>query len=221
MRAPKLTYANVTASLALFVALGGTSYAVTQLPRNSVGSTQLKAGAVTSGKLAKGSVSADKLASGTVVTGPAGPRGPRGAEGPAGRDGATAVNSDVLIARRPNTVQWDTAGGSIVDGATLNLPAGSWLLDAIATINYEGATSSEWFTCSIQGPSTYASGTTRIGKGQEGVLSNVLPATGAVTLAAPADVTYRCGHPSAIDPPKPTVRDVVLRATRVASVSER
>jgi hypothetical protein len=42
-----LTYANVVATLALFVALGGASYAAVSLPANSVGSKQLRAGAVT------------------------------------------------------------------------------------------------------------------------------------------------------------------------------
>ena len=37
----RLTYANVISSLALFIALGGTSYALT-LPRNSVGSAQIR-----------------------------------------------------------------------------------------------------------------------------------------------------------------------------------
>lgn len=49
---PRLTYANVVATLALFLALGGASYAALTLPRNSVGTTQLKAGSVTLGKLA-------------------------------------------------------------------------------------------------------------------------------------------------------------------------
>jgi hypothetical protein len=39
------------ALLALFVALGGTSYAATQLPSNSVGTKQIRAGAVTPAKL--------------------------------------------------------------------------------------------------------------------------------------------------------------------------
>lgn len=47
----RLTYANVMATLALFVALGGASYAATQLPRNSVGAKQLKKGAVTGAKV--------------------------------------------------------------------------------------------------------------------------------------------------------------------------
>ena len=38
----RLSYGNVVATLALFIALGGTSYAVTQLPRNSVGAPQIK-----------------------------------------------------------------------------------------------------------------------------------------------------------------------------------
>ena len=51
MPRPRPTYANVVATLALVVALGGTSYAAAQLPRNSVGSKQLKAQAVTPAKL--------------------------------------------------------------------------------------------------------------------------------------------------------------------------
>ncbi len=40
----KLSYANATSTLALFVALGGTSYAVASLPANGVGSGQLRNG---------------------------------------------------------------------------------------------------------------------------------------------------------------------------------
>ena len=46
--------ANVIAYVALFVALGGTSYAAVSLPKNSVGTTQLRNGAVTPTKLASG-----------------------------------------------------------------------------------------------------------------------------------------------------------------------
>lgn len=64
--------------LALFVALGGTSYAAVRLPRDSVGSAQIRAGAVGESKLAKGVRS--KLAK-------PGPKGARGAAGPAGSAG--------------------------------------------------------------------------------------------------------------------------------------
>ncbi len=58
---PKLTYANVVATLALFIALGGASYAAIKLPKNSVGTKQLKKNAVTTAKLKKGAVTAAKL----------------------------------------------------------------------------------------------------------------------------------------------------------------
>jgi hypothetical protein len=47
--------------IALFVALGGTSYAATQLPRNSVGSGQIRAGAVTAAKIHNGAITSAKL----------------------------------------------------------------------------------------------------------------------------------------------------------------
>jgi len=52
----KLTYANVVATLALFIALGGSSYAAIKLPRNSVGSAQIRAKAVGGSELASRSV---------------------------------------------------------------------------------------------------------------------------------------------------------------------
>jgi hypothetical protein len=48
----RLSYANVAATLALFVSLGGASYAAIELPANSVGQRQLRTGAVTARALA-------------------------------------------------------------------------------------------------------------------------------------------------------------------------
>jgi hypothetical protein len=59
--------ALVIASLALAVALGGTTYAATALPKNSVGAKQLKSGAVSSVKLAKGSVTSKQIKDHTIV----------------------------------------------------------------------------------------------------------------------------------------------------------
>ena len=52
---------NALALLALFIALGGTSYAAFSLPAGSVGTSQLRNGAVTANKLANGSISPSKL----------------------------------------------------------------------------------------------------------------------------------------------------------------
>jgi hypothetical protein len=65
---PKLNYANVIATIALFVALGGVAVAA-GLPRNSVGPNQLKRGAVTPAKLRKAAVTSGKIAQGAVGPG--------------------------------------------------------------------------------------------------------------------------------------------------------
>ena len=60
MRLP--SYSEAVSTLALFVALGGTSYAVTSLPANSVGTSQLKPASVTAAKLHLHSVGAAAVA---------------------------------------------------------------------------------------------------------------------------------------------------------------
>jgi hypothetical protein len=65
---PHLNYANVIATLALFVALGGAAVAA-GLPKNSVGTKQLKRGAVRTSDIARAAVTAGKLAPQSVVAG--------------------------------------------------------------------------------------------------------------------------------------------------------
>jgi hypothetical protein len=55
------------ALLALFVALGGTSMAATQLAKNSVGTKQLKKNAVTNPKIKNGAVTGAKIANNSVT----------------------------------------------------------------------------------------------------------------------------------------------------------
>lgn len=61
------SHTTVIAYLALFVALGGSAYAVTQLPKNSVGTKQLKSNAVTAAKIKNGAVNGGKIAANTVT----------------------------------------------------------------------------------------------------------------------------------------------------------
>jgi len=80
----RLTYANVIATLALFLALGGGSYAAINIPKNSVGAKQLKKNAVTSVKVKRGSLltSDFKASQRRGLRGPQGLQGPQGAPGP-------------------------------------------------------------------------------------------------------------------------------------------
>jgi hypothetical protein len=123
-------YANVTATMALIVALGGTSYAAIKLPANSVGSTQLKkhavtnsklrANAVTSGTVRNGSLRAKDFKAGQLPAGPVGPAGAAGAtnvirrEAPSAPVAAGAIGA-ALAACNPG--EHALTGGLEGDGA--------------------------------------------------------------------------------------------------------
>jgi hypothetical protein len=83
-----LSYANVVATLALFVALGGGAYAAVNLPAHSVGARQIKSSAVRSADVRNASLLAEDFKAGQLPTGPRGTQGPAGARGPAGPQGA-------------------------------------------------------------------------------------------------------------------------------------
>jgi hypothetical protein len=61
-----LSYANVMATVAVFIALGGTGYAAVQLGRNSVKAQNLANNAVISSKIKNGAVTNSKIANGVV-----------------------------------------------------------------------------------------------------------------------------------------------------------
>jgi hypothetical protein len=62
----KLTYANVVATVALFMVVTGIGFAVAAIPKKSVGKKQLKNGAVSGKKIRKNAVTAPKIKSGAV-----------------------------------------------------------------------------------------------------------------------------------------------------------
>jgi hypothetical protein len=101
----KLTYANVIATLSLFLVLaGGTAFAASQFGKETIGTRALKKEAVTPAKLSSKAKA--------TLTGPAGAKGatgPQGAQGPAGAAGATKVDVQV---------------GPEVDGSAAHCPAG-------------------------------------------------------------------------------------------------
>ena len=88
-----LTYANVVATIAVFIALGGSSYAALKLPKNSVGSEQLKPNSITSAKVKGGSLSTTdlKASARSLLRGRRGPRGVQGQQGTTGKTGKTGA----------------------------------------------------------------------------------------------------------------------------------
>jgi hypothetical protein len=82
--AGKLTFANVMSVTAVFIALGGSAIAITQLPKDSVGARQIKADAVRSAEVKDFSLQANDFAKDTLLKGD---KGDKGEQGPAGQPG--------------------------------------------------------------------------------------------------------------------------------------
>jgi hypothetical protein len=145
--------------LALFVALGGTSWAVATVvvPANSVGTAQLRDDSVTRGKLAhesitsvlikNGSLLAQDFAPGQIPVGPAGatgPQGPKGDKGDKGDTGATgspgSPGSISHITVRSNSVQVASGGTETVTASCYSDERAS---GAGSSWSLDGATATE------------------------------------------------------------------------------
>lgn len=102
MHGPRLTYANVMSTAAVFLALSGGAYAAVSLSRNSVRSAHIAPGQVKAADIARGAVTGAKVRDGSIgpadlrvapERGPAGPAGPAGAPGPQGPPGAAGADA--------------------------------------------------------------------------------------------------------------------------------
>jgi hypothetical protein len=116
-------------ALALFIALGGTSFAADRVKRNSVGTKQIRHlgvktsdiayNAVTASRIAPNAVNSDDIEDGSIIAadinlrslppGPRGATGPRGPAGPAGASGSPDTPQQIL----DKLTQVDGAGSGL------------------------------------------------------------------------------------------------------------
>lgn len=92
----RITYANVVATLALFVALGGSSYAALSITgkdvkNNSLTTKDVKNNSLTTKDVRNSSLLGKDFRPGQLPRGPQGTTGPQGARGAQGAGGATNV----------------------------------------------------------------------------------------------------------------------------------
>ena len=128
---------NIVGYLALFVALGGVSYAAISLPAKSVGTNHLKANAVVSSKVKNGSLRSADFGVGQLPAGPQGAPGATGATGPQGLPGATGQTGP---AGSPDTPQQVLGKLAQVDGVGSGLNADEVDgLDSADFVQREGA----------------------------------------------------------------------------------
>jgi hypothetical protein len=126
---PRITYANVTATIALFLVLGGGAYAAFSLPKNSVGTKQLKNGAVTTAKLHNRAVKGSKVANKSLT--------------------GSQINSSTLgtVPNAKHATSADKIPGlsftpiTLINGwtAVLGLRAPAYAVDAQGVVHFEGA----------------------------------------------------------------------------------
>jgi hypothetical protein len=110
----RLSYANVVATLALFLALGGGAYAAVHLPRGSVGSAQIRAGAVGSREVRNHALHVSDLSTSARAL----LRGQRGAPGPAGPTGTSATAYFAVVGTGGQFLRGNGTFGSHTDGGS-------------------------------------------------------------------------------------------------------
>lgn len=140
LRAPSPAF--VISLIALFVALGGTTYAATSLPKNSVGTKQLEKNAVTGPKIKNEAVTAAKInAKGLTV-----PNALHATSADSATNAATATNAshatsaDLLGGLKSQDVAWIQGG----DTGVLSLPNAKGTWTTVAKTSFTIAAKSSW-----------------------------------------------------------------------------
>ena len=121
--AGRLTYANVTSTVCLFLALGGSAYAAASITGKNV-----RNGSLTSADIKDHTLRARDFKLGELPRGPQGPqgeRGPAGVRGPAGAAGAAVDTPPPAISRDP-------VGRLVLPGVTGTGPGGAIQVRTIA-----------------------------------------------------------------------------------------
>ncbi len=121
----RLSYSNVIATAALFLALCGSSYAALNLPKNSVGPQQLQKNSVTSKKVKKGSLLKSDFKKSQLAS-LHGPQGPQGAPGPSGATNVIMRRSafQIIVADTPGSASVDCLPGEVATGGGVEVSNG-------------------------------------------------------------------------------------------------
>ena len=133
-----LTFANVMSVIAVFIALGGASYAAVNLPKNSVGTKQLKGksvgtkqlkgNAVNSNKVKDFSLRAQDFKEGQLPSGATGATGPQGTIGPTGAPGLSGLQRVTVQSSQnsdsPKVVSANCPTGKSAISASFDLSGG-------------------------------------------------------------------------------------------------
>jgi hypothetical protein len=114
----RLTYANVMSSIAVLLALGGTSYAAATITGKNVKNSSLtgvdvKNSSLTSSDVKDKSLLSKDFKAGQLPAGPAGPQGPKGTDGTNGMNGepGTSIFKSTIPSGTTVRGAWGIGGG--------------------------------------------------------------------------------------------------------------
>jgi hypothetical protein len=167
-----ITPSLIISVIALFVALGGASYAAIKIPRNSVGAAQIKKNAVTSPKVKDRSLLAKDFRTGQL------PRGARGATGPAGPTFSFAISESSSL-----TV---TATPAFMVEKEINAPfAGRMVVNFTGRFQRTaGVGAANSFLCVMNGPGSTFAASPAVSGNLVGDENEQLAITGSITAVA-------------------------------------
>jgi hypothetical protein len=210
----RLSFANVMSVIAVCIALGGTSYAAFQLPKNSVGSKHLKKNSVTKAKIKKNAVTAAKIKTNAVTSA----KIQNGAvDGAKVKDGSL-TGGDVDAATMP----FSRVVAKLRGNSTIEAPD-TFVVYPLANPTYTQAANSDdsyvaavdvTFQPSCEGPNRQASAFLLIDTNPAAPSEFDLIGTGSVQAGGPGTVTRRIniggGFASRFEPGTPTVHTLTL-----------
>jgi hypothetical protein len=203
-----LTYANVMATVAVFLALGGVGYAATALPRNSVGPKQLRANAVTSGKVSNRTLkridfATKELAALTGKQGAAGAQGATGPQGPKGDAGPPGPTAGRFVSRNNVGTALAASFAKVMDLASLHDEAGDHQITVGFTARITVSGSVEVANMAASANSARCDVQISNGTGPENGYAT-MHNPGGLSLSTPAVINYAIGLPlsgSVVKPP--------------------
>ena len=131
------SFASVVSVMALFVALGGTSYAAAKLPKNSVGSAQIKTNGVGSSDVKNGSLRGVDFRAGEL---PAGPQGQQGVKGEKGDTGTPGQNGKDGVLGAVTVQRTDVAlNDNTTQAVEASCPAGQKAISGGSSVDQTGS----------------------------------------------------------------------------------
>jgi hypothetical protein len=220
---------NAVAYVALFVALGGTSYAVARLPANSVGAAQITRNAVGSQEVRNFSLLAKDFKRGSLprgargATGPQGDPGSQGQPGPKGNDGARGPSD--IFGNSFAGVDVQTSATGPFSLADIDVPAGSYVVSANAYVT-NGESSEQSLTCGLGAPGLTSNGNldfavdaVKLDVGPSGgPNTDLLVMSGVAILPAADNLSFDCRRSGTSSGGQISFDDIQIGALQVGAV---